>query len=44
MGSPLLIAHGASLATVGAAANAAGVEATLLAHLSGNQELPFAGW
>ncbi len=39
-----LVAHGASLATVSAAANAAGVEEPLFAHVSGNPELPFAGW
>lgn len=39
-----LVAHGASLATVSAAADTAGVEEPLFAHVSENQELPFAGW
>ena len=39
-----LIAHGAELATVGAAARAAGVIRPLLTHLRPEGELPFGGW
>lgn len=39
-----LIAHGAKLATVSAAAIAAGVDDPLFAHVAANRELPFAGW
>ena len=39
-----LIAHGTELATVGAAACAAGVDRPLLTHLPLEGELPFGGW
>ena len=39
-----LIAHGAELATVSAAARAAGVNRPLLTHLPPEGELPFGGW
>ena len=39
-----LIAHGAELATVSAAARAAGVIRPLLTHLPPEGELPFGGW
>ena len=39
-----LIAHGAELATVSAAARAAGVNRPLLTHLPPVGELPFGGW
>ena len=40
---PRLVAHGAKLATVSAAAKAAGVEQPLLASVP-DDELPFGGW
>ena len=39
-----LIAHGTELATVSAAAHAAGVDRPLLTHLPPDGELPFGGW
>jgi len=39
-----LVAHGTDLATVSAAARAAGVERPLLTHLPPDGELPFGGW
>ena len=39
-----LIAHGADLATVSAAARAAGVARPLLTHLPIEGDLPFGGW
>ncbi len=39
-----LVAHGNELATVSAAARAAGVDRPLLTHLPPERELPFAGW
>jgi predicted DNA-binding antitoxin AbrB/MazE fold protein len=39
-----LIAHGAELATVSAAARASGVSRPLLTHLPPDGELPFGGW
>jgi predicted DNA-binding antitoxin AbrB/MazE fold protein len=39
-----LVAHGTDLATVSAAARAAGVERPLLTHLPSEGELPFGGW
>jgi predicted DNA-binding antitoxin AbrB/MazE fold protein len=39
-----LVAHGTDLATVSAAARAAGVERPLLTHLPPEGELPFGGW
>ena len=39
-----LIAHGAELAIVSAAARAAGVNRPLLTHLPPEGELPFGGW
>ena len=39
-----LIAHGSELATVSAAARAAGVNRPLLTHLPCEGELPFGGW
>ena len=39
-----LVAHGTELATVSAAARAAGVDRPLLTHLPPEGELPFGGW
>ena len=39
-----LIAHGTNLATVSAAARAAGVARPLLTHLPIEDDLPFGGW
>ena len=39
-----LVAHGTSLASVSAAARAAGVDRPLLTHLAPEPELPFGGW
>lgn len=39
-----LVAHGPELATVSAAARAAGVTRPLLTHLPPEGELPFGGW
>lgn len=39
-----LIAHGDQLASVRAAASAAGVESPLMTHLPAEGELPFGGW
>ena len=40
----ILVAHGARLAAVSAAAKAAGVDEPLFAHVPAGGELPFAGW
>ena len=39
-----LIAHGAQLSAVTAAARAAGVDEPFLSHLPAEKELPFGGW
>ena len=39
-----LVAHGTELATVSAAARAAGADRPLLTHLPPEGELPFGGW
>ncbi len=39
-----LVAHGSTLASVRAAARAAGVDRPLLTHLPDEDESPFAGW